>query len=121
MASHEICLWIDERWYNAIQNHLSLDGGIEKELERYLESLTHQLPEEVYSSIHAEIREEDKRNAEELQAARKYSAFHIVEGGDDRYFAVANALELHHIALWLRKLTLRSITPSILSAESRER
>ena len=44
MASREICLWINERWYDALNKHLKGET-LEEHLENVLDELCNQLPE----------------------------------------------------------------------------
>ena len=81
MAQHEeIIVWLDRRWKEAIEHHLK-DETLQEHLENVLDELCNQLPEREYKRISREIWEEDRMAREE--AARTYSAYRVVEGGEE--------------------------------------
>ena len=54
MKSRDICVWLDERWYNALSRHLK-DETVEDKLGDYLDQLINELvPEQEYSRISQE-------------------------------------------------------------------
>lgn len=102
MDSKEICIWLDKRWYAALSRHL--DGGtVEDQLNRYLKELISQLPKEEYEPISREIQEEDLRQQQEIEAAKKYSAFHVRERGQEEYFQLERPLGILKAAHFLRE------------------
>lgn len=55
MKSREICVWLDERWYDALSRHLK-DETVEDKLGDYLDQLINELvPEQEYSRISQEL------------------------------------------------------------------
>ena len=60
MSNREISLWVDERWYAAINRQLK-DETLEEHLETVIDELCDQLPEHVYERISSEIWEEQKQ------------------------------------------------------------
>ena len=54
MSSHEIVLWLDERWYKALSSHLK-DETVEEHLETVLDEMCSALPEHEYARISSEI------------------------------------------------------------------
>ena len=91
MDSREVSVWLDRRWYAALSRHL--DGGtVEDHLDRYLKELISQLPKEEYDQISREIQEEDLRQQQEIEAAKKFSAFHVREHGQEEYFRLERPL-----------------------------
>ena len=50
MASREIVLWLDERWYDALERHLRGETLRDK-LENYVDELCNQLPSYEYEGI----------------------------------------------------------------------
>lgn len=64
MSNREISLWVDERWYAAINRQLK-DETLEEHLETVIDELCDQLPEHVYKRISSEIWEEQKQAKEQ--------------------------------------------------------
>ena len=80
MKSREICVWLDERWYDALSRHLK-DETVEDKLGDYLDQLINELvPEQEYSRISQELWQEDRQARQELEAARKFAIFRIRAG-----------------------------------------
>ena len=93
MKSREICVWLDERWYDALSRHLK-DETVEDKLGDYLDQLINELvPEQEYSRISQELWQEDRQARQELEAARKFAIFRIRESGQDRCLQVERPLE----------------------------
>lgn len=102
MAQHEeIVVWLDRRWKEAIEHHLK-DETLQEHLENVLDELCNQLPEHEYKRISREIWEEDRMAREEAEAARTYSAYRVVEGGEEHYFRMTPGEELLDAAQTLR-------------------
>lgn len=102
MKSRDICVWLDERWYDALSRHLK-DESVEDKLGDYLDQLINELvPEQEYSRISQELWQEDQRARQELEAARKFAVFHIRESGQDRCLQVERPLEFLDAARLLR-------------------
>ena len=66
MRSREISLWLDERWYAAINRQLK-NETLEEHLESVIDELCDQLPEQVYERISSEIWEEQQAQRLEMQ------------------------------------------------------
>lgn len=60
MSSREIALWLDDRWYAAINRQLK-DETLEEHLETVIDELCNRLPERVYDRVSAEIWEEQQQ------------------------------------------------------------
>lgn len=61
MKSRDICVWLDERWYDALSRHLK-DESVEDKLGDYLDQLINELvSEQEYSRISQELWQEDQR------------------------------------------------------------
>lgn len=102
MDSREVSVWLDRRWYAALSRHL--DGGtVEDHLDRYLKELISQLPKEEYDQISREIQEEDLRQQQEIEAAKKFSAFHVREHGQEEYFRLERPWDVLNTASILRE------------------
>lgn len=102
MDSREVSVWLDKRWYAALSRHL--DGGtVEEKLDRYLKELISQLPKEEYDLISQEIQEEDLRQQQEIEAAKKFSAFHVREHGQEEYFQLERPWDVLNAASILRE------------------
>ena len=110
MIPHEICVWLDERWYNALSRQLKRkDTTIEDELDAYLDEMLNQLPAPVYERISREIWEEDQRHREAEEASRRFSAFRITQDGrTDHLLAEGGAsMDALNTAMRLRTYLLR--------------
>ena len=56
MADRQIEVWINERWYDALSDHLKeQDTTVEEKLEEYVDALIDQLPEQVSEKVSREI------------------------------------------------------------------
>ena len=85
MQGKEIILWLDERWYNALNKHLK-DETLEEHLEDVIDQLCNQLPEHEYARISHEIWQEDQENHQAAEAARRFAVFRVREKGADSVF-----------------------------------
>ncbi len=101
MSSREIQLWIDERWYGALKQHLG-EITLESRLQATLAEMCKEIPSEEYDRISSEIAEEDLRNQAEREANRRLAIFHIRENGSEARFAVDERIELLGAARLLR-------------------
>ena len=81
MASREIVLWLDERWYDALERQLRGES-LQDKLEDYLDELCDQLPSQEYERISAEIYRERVEREAEREASRRFSVFRIRENGE---------------------------------------
>ena len=102
MDSREITLWLDERWYQALSQQLEVEK-LEDKLNEYLDNLISLLPTPVYDKIIGEIREEDLRQQQEIEATKKFSAFHVRERGQEEYFQLERPWDVLKAASILRK------------------
>lgn len=102
MGSREITLWLDERWYQALSQQLEVEK-LEDKLNEYLDNLISLLPTPVYDKIIGEIREEDLRQQQEIEASKKISVFHVREHGQEEYFQLELPWDVLKAASILRK------------------
>jgi hypothetical protein len=114
MSDQEIVLWLDERWYTALQSQLK-DVPVEEKLNEYLSQLIDQLPSSVYEKISKEISEEERQRQQEAEANRQFSVFHITEGGTECYFMSENrGMDMLRTANLLRNYVREQTTPGHL-------
>lgn len=109
MSSRDITVWLDERWYDALSSQLkNKDTTVEDELNGYLDAMISQLPEQTYERISREIWEEDQRQREAAEAARRISVFRVTQGGrTDHLLTEDNAsMDALHTAMRLRTYLL---------------
>ena len=97
----EITLWLDSRWKAAIEKQLK-DETLQEHLEDVIDELCDRLPEQEYERISHEIWQEDQANKQELEAARTWSAYRVVENGEEWHFKATPGEELLNIAKKLR-------------------
>lgn len=106
MSSREIVLWLDERWYQALSRQLEVEK-LEDKLNEYLDDLISLLPAPVHDAILEEIRKEQQRQKQELEASQKYSAFRVTEKGVTEHFHVEQAVGIldsaSYVRRWLRQ------------------
>lgn len=97
----EIVLWIDRRWRVAIEKQLKGET-LQEHLDNVLDELCNQLPDQEYTRISNEIQKEARIAREAVEAARTYSAYRVMENGEERYFKVSPGEELLATAQKLR-------------------
>ena len=105
MRSKEILLWQDEQEYAALQDVLERKGtNVEAEMTRALVALyQREVPETVRNSIWEEIQTEELEAAQRAEAARRFAAFHITEGGQEYWVRQERPLEFMDAAIALRR------------------
>lgn len=101
MSSREIVLWLDERWYSALNRHLK-NETLEEHMEDVLDELCNQLPQREYERISREIWQEDQERRQAWEAGRRFTVFHLKENGKSTYFSVEDSLEMFQVADYLR-------------------
>ena len=98
MADHvDITLWIDRRWKDAIEKHLK-DETLQEHLEDVLDELCNQLPEREYTRISKAIQAGSSAAREREEAAQTWSAYRVLENGEEWCFKVAPGEELLNAA-----------------------
>ena len=97
----EIVLWIDRRWRVAIEKQLKGET-LQEHLDNVLDELCNRLPDQEYTRISNAIQEEARIAREAVEAARTYSAYRVMENGEERYFKVSPGEELLAAAQKLR-------------------
>lgn len=107
MPSREISIWLDERWYDALNKHLK-DETLEEHLEEVIDQLCNQLPEREYEHISREIWQEAQENKQAQEATRRFAVFHVTENGNSTYFVAEENLEILQAASRLRNYIRRS-------------
>ena len=98
-ASMEVLVWLEQREYDALKKALQASGidSVEREAERLLRQRYEQLvPKEQREQIEAQLQKEMELETREREAARRYSAVRITEGGISRYFEADNMDMLSH-------------------------
>ena len=109
MNSRDITVWLDERWYNALSSQLKKkDTTVEDELNEYLDAMIDQLPEQVREKISREIWEEDQRQREATEAARRISVFRVTQDGRTDHLLTQGTIpvDVLHTAVALRSYLL---------------
>ena len=86
-------LWIDRRWLTAIEKHLNGET-LQEHLEDVLDELCNQLPEREYARISKAIQAESAAAHEREKAAQTWSAYRVLENGEEWRFKVAPGEEL---------------------------
>ena len=101
MIGKEVIIWLDQRWYDALNKHLK-DETLEEHLEEVIDQLCNQLPRREYERISQEIWQEDQANKQAQEAARRFAVFHVTEGRSSTYFVAEENLEMLQVAARLR-------------------
>ena len=83
----EIALWIDERWKAALEAQLK-DESLKQHLQNVLDGMCRQLPEQEYERISREIQAEEQAEQERQEEGRTYTAYRVVENGEEYLFKV---------------------------------
>lgn len=83
----EIVLWIDERWKAALEAQLK-DESLKQHLQNVLDGMCRQLPEQEYERISREIQAEEQAEQERQEEERTYTAYRVVENGEEHLFKV---------------------------------
>lgn len=80
MKGYEISVWIDERWCDALKED---SGGwdVEDLVQRYLDHLIRQLPDQVREPIEAEICAEKSESLSSAETDKRFSVFRVKERG----------------------------------------
>ncbi len=105
MADREIVLWLNERWYAALERHLR-DQTLRDKLEDYLDELCNQLPSREYEQISREIYEERMEQEAQREAGRRFSVLRVTEQGERTCLLTEAPLELYNVATSLRRYLL---------------
>ena len=109
MADRQPELWINERWYDALSEHLKKrDTTLEEKLEEYLDELIDQLPESVCRTISREIWEEGRQEREAAEASFRVSVFRVTQNGERDYLLTEGnaAMDALQTAMRLRSYLL---------------
>ena len=108
MADRQIELWINERWYAALEKHLGGEEAVQQKLEDMLDGLIDQLPDRICDQVSREIREDDRQQREAAEATRRVSVFRITQDGrtDCLLTEGAASMDALHTALRLRSYLL---------------
>ena len=101
MMGKEVVLWLDERWYNAINKHLK-DETLEEHLEEVIDQLCNKLPEHEYARISHEIWQEEQQAQKDAEAGRRFAVFHVREQERDWTFRMDENMDALHAARKLR-------------------
>lgn len=101
MIGKEVIIWLDQRWYDALNKHLK-GGTLEEHLEEVIDQLCNQLPQREYERISQEIWREDQANKQAQEAARRFAVFHVTKGRNSTYFVAEENLEMLQVAARLR-------------------
>ena len=81
MADRQLELWINERWYAALEKHFGGEEAVQQRLENMLGGLIDQLPDHVCDQVSREIWEEDRQQREAAEAAHRVSVFRVTQDG----------------------------------------
>lgn len=94
MSSREIVLWLDERWYAALERHLKSET-LQERLESFLDELcNHLLPDYEYEQISKEVYEERMEREAQREADRRFAVFRVTERGEQSCFLVEQTIDL---------------------------
>lgn len=97
--TEQIVLWLEKEKYDALAQRLMTLGieSVKQEIERLIEQRYEQVvPKEQREQIETQLQEGRKQSDREREAARRYSAVRITEGGISRYFETDNTDMLYH-------------------------
>lgn len=107
MSSREIVLWLDERWYDALERHLK-DETLQERMESFLDELcNHLLPDYEYEQISKEVYEERMQREARREADRRFAVFRVTERGEQSCFLVEQPIDLLAAARSMRHYNRR--------------
>lgn len=102
MSSREIVLWLDERWFAALERHLK-NETVQERLESFLDELcNHLLPDYEYEQISKEVYEERMQREAQRDADRRFAVFRVTERGEQSVFLVEEPIEFLNAARSMR-------------------
>ena len=94
MSSREIVLWLDERWYDALERHIKGES-LQEKLENYLDELcNHLLPDYEYEQISKEVYDERMELEAQREAERRFAVFRVTERGEQSCFLVERPIDI---------------------------
>lgn len=100
MASRDITLWIDERWYEALEQN---GIAVEDKLNEFIDILVNQLPEDVYKRVSHELWEDEQERLRVQEAKRRFAVFKVKERGEESCYLVEEPLDFLRAARSLRR------------------
>ena len=98
----EIVLWIDECWKTALEAQLK-DESLKQHLQNVLDGMCRQLPEQVYERISREIQAEEQAELERQEEGRTYTAYRVVENGEEHLFKLTPGETFLNVGNLLRR------------------
>lgn len=99
MSSKELVLWIDERWYQALNDQLG-NQTLEEYLHGVIDQMCTQLPD--YKTIQETIRQETEQARLEQEAAMRFAVFRVTENDNASFFRVKEKVDMIQAASRLR-------------------
>ena len=108
MADRQLELWINERWYAALEKHFGGEDAVQQKLEDMLNGLIDQLPDHVCDQVSRELWEDDRQQREAAEAARRVSVFRVTQDGETDCLLTEGtaSMDVFHTALRLRSYLL---------------
>lgn len=105
MSNREVVLWLDERWYDALERHIKGET-LQEKMQRHLDELcSYLLPDYEYEQIRKEICRERQEWENKYEANRRFAVFHVTERGEQSRFLVEGAVEFLDAARLVRRYT----------------
>lgn len=98
----EIALWIDECWKAALEAQLK-DESLKQHLQNVLDGMCRQIPEQEYDRISREIQAEEQAELERQEEGRTYTAYRVVENGEEHFFKVTPGDTFLNVGNMLRR------------------
>jgi hypothetical protein len=115
MNNREVILWIDAHWCDALE---SLAGEtMDTLLQKQVDGLIQQLPQDVRERISYEIDQENERWQREVEANRRISLKRITENGQSHIYLTEHGEDMFQAAVHLRRY-LRGEVPSYASKDT---
>ena len=105
MSNREVVLWLDERWYDALERHIKGET-LQEKMQRHLDELcSYLLPDYEYEQISKEICQEQQEQEAQREASRRFAVFHVTERGEQSRFLVERPMEFLNAARSVRQYT----------------
>lgn len=112
MGDRDLHLWMNERWYNALVEHLGGEDKLRQRLDDMLDDLINILPDAVCAKVSQEIQEEQRQWEAEMEANRRFAVFEVTEHGGASRFLIDGELDSLNAARLIRNYLRGEYAPA---------
>lgn len=112
MGDRDLHLWMNERWYNALVDHLGGEEKLRQRLDDMLDDLINILPDAVCAKVSREIQEERRQWEAEMEANRRFAVLEVTEHGGASRILIDGDLDALNIARLIRNYLRGEYAPA---------